>query len=224
MKRVAAIWIVLVLPLQQLHAEPLPVTKKLRSQLRIGVIGQHLLLRFCRKRNKDLVNYLHRYQDEFDSLDGFSSSLLLLAEFASGSGPQHRVYSPNHRYNADYRTSEAYSYIHEAAKSWLDTAEVQSGDALHIRYQFSPDMQNPSLSQWRFSFKEHMKVFRKKDLTQLVLGSVDAYVIPIEINKYFIVIQNCTSRKSFYLRIGKRVPRPAILGNIYQTLWMEESY
>lgn len=223
MKKLLVIGLICVLPVETLNSEPLPVKNNTSSKLRIGVVGKHLLLRFCKKRNRNLVKYLHRYQDGFDSLDAVSSSLLLLAEFATGTGPQHRVYTPEHRYNRAYRHSEAYAYIRNAAVQWLDSSKAAPGEILHIRYQFSPDMQHPSLQQWRFSFREHRKVFRKKDLPQLVLGSVDAYVVRTEADRYFIVIQNCTSRKSFYLRIGKKVPRPALLGNIYQTLWMEES-
>ena len=163
-------------------------------------------------RNVDRLN--EESKDELISQSANGTVAILLYEFATGLGPSTRYFVDDQPFTKEFKKGPAMRW------TFYTYFENGSQDMFNLRYQFSPKYKPFRLSIWRFGITQNYRTLSEHNLSQFVLGSFNADIKNID-DKIYVHIWNVTSRRSLLLGIGKRVQRPAPLGNIEQHIFLE---
>ena len=199
------------------HALPLPVLKKDDAKTNIiDKLGQWSLIKFCEKHQISERGLEALNKSNIILSDANKTAILLVYEFATGTGPTHSYWYEYHPYTQLFIQGEGMKFIGH------QYFQLNQNDTFHsvedIRYQFSPKMFPLRSINWYFSFIQHYKVLKSNNLAQFVLGSFNANVEVMNQELFHFTIYNRMSRKSLFLGLGPRVSRPKPLGTTFQTI------
>jgi hypothetical protein len=206
----AALLVVLALaPIIVAPANPTP-----RGTI-LDLAGSLSLYRFSTKRMPH-VRFLNReLKQQVIDTSARQTVFILLYEFATGTGPYARYFVHNEPFAMKISEGPAVDWL---MKTYLDSAALY--DSLptlrDVRFQFSAKVIPLDLSTWGFAIKHNIKPLKSKNLSQFMLGSFNADIIPTKDSTLQVHLWNRTSRKSYFIGIGKRRQRPLPLGTIRQ--------
>lgn len=175
-------------------------------------IGKMALERYVSTKLPRVSSLDEEAKYDFFAGDAQASVAIILHEFVSGTGPDVRYFDERYAFVQQMMQGPALPYLcHE-----LNNVPVEEGARVHLRYQFSPLPAHPVT--WRFAVVQHTKTLKSRNLSQLMLGSFFADFVFQSDSSVRVHIWNITSRKSYFLRIGERVQRPKLFGNVTQRI------
>jgi len=205
--------IMFVVPLQS-AADPPEKKHQNGNSFLLNTISKFALIDYSKGllRNVDRLN--EESKDELISKSANGTVAILLYEFATGLGPSTRFFVDDQPFTREFKKGPA--------MRWTFYTYFENGctDMLNLRYQFSPKYKPFKPSLWPFNITQHYRTLSEHNLSQFVLGSFNADIKNID-DKIYVHVWNVTSRKSLFWGLGKRVQRPAPLGNIEQHIFLE---
>jgi len=199
------------------YAHPLPVLNKSKNQSKIiDRLGQWSLVKFCEKNQISEKGLTVLDKRHIIHSNANKTAVLLVYEFATGTGPEHSYWYKYHPYTQLFLKGEGMKYI---GNQFL---LLNKNDTFHsiadIRYQFSPRVIPFKPNTWYFAFSQNYKVLMANNMAQFILGSFNVRVEVINQDLFHFTVNNQMSRRSLFIGIGPRVNRPEPLGTTYQTI------
>ena len=177
--------------------------------------GSLSLYRFSTKRMPYVRNLDRELKQNVIDTSARQTVYILLYEFATGTGPSTRYFTHNEPFAKKISEGPAVDWLMQV---YLDSAE--NCDSLptlrNIRFQFSAKVIPLDFSTWGFAIKHNIKPLRSQNLAQFMLGSFNADIVPTKDSTLQVHLWNRTSRKSYFIGIGKRRQRPLPLGTVRQ--------
>ncbi|MCB9261755.1 MAG: hypothetical protein H6607_05210 [Flavobacteriales bacterium] len=179
----------------------------------------------CQRINVDFNVLTEKGKQQIMADNHIGTAAILLYEFATGEGPDTRYYIDSSSFIDEIKNGSAVDWIlNQYLLSYSENEYLQKFDSssnlLNCRYQFSPLIEP---NTWKFAIKQHVQTLRQKNISQFVLGSVNADVFYISDSTLGVHLWNMTSQKSLLWGLGKRVQRPILLGTITQHIVFELS-
>lgn len=199
------------------YAKPQPIYHERRAHSNIiDRLGQWTLVKFCEKYQISAKSLSTLEKSNIIVSDANKSAVLLVYEFATGTGPDHTYWYKYHPYTQLFLKGEGMKYI---CNRYF---QLNRNDSLRtiedIRYQFSARVVPFKPNTWYFAFSQNYKVLKANNMAQFVLGSFNVKVEAINQDIFHFTVNNRMSRKSLFIGLGPRVSRPKALGTTYQTI------
>lgn len=199
------------------YSHPLPVLSKKGTQTNIiDRLGQWSLVKFCEKNQISEKGLQVLNKTHIICSDANKTAVLLVYEFATGTGPSHSFWYKYHPYTQLFLQGEGMKYV---CKQFLLLNKNDTFQSIaDIRYQFSARVIPFKPNTWYFAFSQNYKVLKANNMAQFVLGSFNVQVDVIDQELFHFTVRNLMSRRSLFIGLGPRVNRPKPLGTTYQTI------
>jgi len=200
-------------------SSPQPIDSKLTGQTAdiIQQLGKWALLRWSQKRLENVADLNELQKEHYLRTDSRCGVAIIIYEFATGTGPAVRYLDERTKFAQDMVQGPAIEYL---TKLYL--SDVPDRSSAHTMcYLFSPELKHPST--WPFAIKQHFLTLKGRHLSQFILGGFYACFEPAPNRHLRVHIWNVTSKKSYFLHIGRRVQRPLPFGNVTQHVFLDLS-
>lgn len=195
-------------------------------------MGTWAIRHFATKRFPQVVRLSQQAKEHYLDSSSRATSMIILYEFATGTGPNSRYFYPNQPYTQEFIKGPGLAKVlrlyfsNYAELSGTDTILEPADD---IRYQFSPRVGTFEPETWLPAIGQNILTLYEDNMAQFILGSFNASIYPTTDGKRLnIHIWNRMSRRSFFAGFIPRVQRPMYFGTTYQhivfTLSVDEAF
>lgn len=199
------------------YSSPLPIGKNNAQKSNIiDHLGQWSLVKFCEKHQISTRGIDAMQKKQIITSDANKSAILLVFEFATGTGPVHTYWYKQHPYTQLFIKGHGMKYICQQFIKLNVNDTFKSID--DIRYQFSATVIPFRPKTWYFAVSQNIKVLNANNMAQFVLGSFNVKINVINQDLFQFTVRNRMSRKSLFIGLGPRVNRPQTLGTTFQTI------